>query len=456
MAGVGNFVKPIHSHEVLAVGMSQMPKDVEKRIRALPGNNVCCDCDNLNPQWASVSYGSLMCLECSGHHRSLGVHLSFVRSVAMDSWTEKQIAAMEKAGGNDKLIEFFKSKGIAKSMKISTKYNTKQAQYYRDRLARWLEGRTEPPPDPGRYDPVTGVSEAQGAEPLPGETTDQYNARQAKLREEARERMRAKFGDRGFGGCGSNGSVSYDGSGDGAGEGGLGDKLGSAMSGLSSFFKSNVLENEKVRGAVGGAVSGVGQVAGGIFRGEDKSSARLDTGKSIAQQEREFWDSMYVKPGTENSAPVSAVSAPAVSAKCNTSTSAIGPARAKSFNAGASARAIKADDDWGDFDDFDAMSSAPAVPKAKPAPAVEPPVQRQGEPKPADEIKGAPLNNARAASGVDGPPAKPAPAVKPTTTEAPVTPTPLKPTKTEAPMTPTPPKKSGLKSSDDFFADFGM
>merc|ERR1719217_173277 len=149
----------------------------------------------------------------------------------MDTWTDKQIAAMEKAGGNDKLVEFFKSKGIDKSVKISTKYNTKQAQYYRDRLSRWLEGRTEPPPDPGRWDPVTGVSEAQGAEPLPGETTDQYNARQARLREEARERMRQKFGNQGFGGIGPGGSVSYDGSNGGGGggyggdEGGLGSKI---------------------------------------------------------------------------------------------------------------------------------------------------------------------------------------------------------------------------------------
>merc|ERR1712048_786456 len=132
----------------------------EKRIRALPGNDKCIDCNQPAPQWASVSYGTLVCLECSGQHRSLGVHLSFVRSVAMDSWTPKQIAAMEKSGGNAKLLEYFEARGINKSMKIATKYNTQQAAYYRERLSQELEGTCASLPDPGCYQQVTAVSSA--------------------------------------------------------------------------------------------------------------------------------------------------------------------------------------------------------------------------------------------------------------------------------------------------------
>ncbi|CAK9043145.1 Probable ADP-ribosylation factor GTPase-activating protein AGD6 (ARF GAP AGD6) (Protein ARF-GAP DOMAIN 6) (AtAGD6) (Protein ZIGA2) [Durusdinium trenchii] len=244
---------------------SQMPKDIEARIRAMPGNNLCVDCNNNAPQWASVTYGTLMCLECSGQHRSLGVHLSFVRSIQMDSWTEKQIAAMEKSGGNQKLVEFFEARGINKSMRIAQKYNTKQAAYYKERLSRLLEGKTEPPPDPGRYDPVTGVSEAQGAEPLPGETTDQYNARQAKLREEARERLRQKFGNGTMSSVGSHPQPGDDGvSFTDVASGAVG-AVGGLLGGAVGFVRKSVVENENLHDTIKGTVSSVGQAAGGVW-----------------------------------------------------------------------------------------------------------------------------------------------------------------------------------------------
>jgi len=255
----------------------QMPKDVEMRIRALPGNGTCCDCNNVNPQWASVSYGALVCLECSGQHRSLGVHLSFVRSVQMDSWNERQLTAMEKSGGNQRLVDFFRDRGIEKNMRIATKYNTKQAAYYRERLTRLLDGKTEPPPDPGRYDPATGGSEAQGAEPLPGETTDQYNERQARLREEARERLRQKFGNQGLGSAGSPSNTAgggYGGGGDGAlgalggAVGAVGGLVGGIAGGAIGFLKEKVVENDSlhssIRSSVGGALDLTQNVVGSV------------------------------------------------------------------------------------------------------------------------------------------------------------------------------------------------
>jgi hypothetical protein len=41
-------------------------------------NPVCCDCGTLAPEWVSLNLGVLLCITCSGVHRSLGTHVSKV------------------------------------------------------------------------------------------------------------------------------------------------------------------------------------------------------------------------------------------------------------------------------------------------------------------------------------------------------------------------------------------
>ncbi|KAI8538404.1 hypothetical protein RHMOL_Rhmol09G0100200 [Rhododendron molle] len=57
---------------------------VSKVLREIPGNNLCVECGSPDPDWASLNLGILMCIECSGVHRNLGVHISKVRSITLD------------------------------------------------------------------------------------------------------------------------------------------------------------------------------------------------------------------------------------------------------------------------------------------------------------------------------------------------------------------------------------
>ncbi|KAH9977661.1 hypothetical protein BGW80DRAFT_1435409 [Lactifluus volemus] len=71
-------------------------------------NKSCVDCGNPNPQWASLSFAVFICLQCAGIHRGFGVHISFVRSVSMDTWQEDQVRRM-KIGGNGPFVAFIQA-----------------------------------------------------------------------------------------------------------------------------------------------------------------------------------------------------------------------------------------------------------------------------------------------------------------------------------------------------------
>ncbi|XP_030278435.1 arf-GAP with coiled-coil, ANK repeat and PH domain-containing protein 3 isoform X3 [Sparus aurata] len=71
-----------------------------QRIQCLPGNEQCCDCGQADPRWASINLGILLCIECSGIHRSLGVHCSKVRSLTLDSWEPELLKLMCELGNS--------------------------------------------------------------------------------------------------------------------------------------------------------------------------------------------------------------------------------------------------------------------------------------------------------------------------------------------------------------------
>ncbi|KAK3738015.1 hypothetical protein RRG08_066816 [Elysia crispata] len=96
-------VAQVNSSQGNKDGQSSGSKQSKTKIRmeqllAIPGNSQCCDCGAAEPRWASINLGCTLCIECSGIHRSFGVHMSKVRSITLDTWEPEQLKVMLELG----------------------------------------------------------------------------------------------------------------------------------------------------------------------------------------------------------------------------------------------------------------------------------------------------------------------------------------------------------------------
>lgn len=83
-------------------------KKILEGLLRLPENRECADCKSKGPRWASVNLGIFVCMQCSGIHRSLGVHISKVRSATLDTWLPEQVAFIQSMG-NEKANSYWEA-----------------------------------------------------------------------------------------------------------------------------------------------------------------------------------------------------------------------------------------------------------------------------------------------------------------------------------------------------------
>ncbi|KAF6063901.1 putative GTPase activating protein for Arf family protein [Candida albicans] len=89
---------------------SEQHKQILKQLLKEDANRTCADCKvSKNPRWASWNLGCFICIRCSGIHRSMGTHISKVKSVDLDAWTDDQIENMVK-WGNANVNQYWEDK----------------------------------------------------------------------------------------------------------------------------------------------------------------------------------------------------------------------------------------------------------------------------------------------------------------------------------------------------------
>ncbi|XP_054620931.1 arf-GAP with SH3 domain, ANK repeat and PH domain-containing protein 1 isoform X3 [Dunckerocampus dactyliophorus] len=81
-------------------GLEDLTKAIIEDVLRMPGNELCCDCGAADPKWLSTNLGILTCIECSGIHREMGVHISRIQSMELDKLGTSELLLAKNVGNS--------------------------------------------------------------------------------------------------------------------------------------------------------------------------------------------------------------------------------------------------------------------------------------------------------------------------------------------------------------------
>ncbi|OQR71034.1 130 kDa phosphatidylinositol 4, partial [Tropilaelaps mercedesae] len=84
-----------------SAGGAELREQIIRQVQSLPGNDRCVDCGSTKDvTWLATNFGIITCIECSGVHREMGVHISRIQSLTLDNLGTSQLLLARVMGNH--------------------------------------------------------------------------------------------------------------------------------------------------------------------------------------------------------------------------------------------------------------------------------------------------------------------------------------------------------------------